>query len=337
MSIQKQQHYIPKCYSRNFANSEGYIFVRDTWTGKGFHSKPSNALRQNYLYTQPVHAENRFDNALESFFSNAVESGWPSIVAAIIRKEDLTGDQWQQLIEFMLSIRVRVPNTLKAVTAVLKERVQQESQKIPADGLLLDLFMKRRPEFRGTPSIGDLINEGIISTTIDPHRPLLSMEKLIRSNRAILSIRGQPKFLHNRTSENFISSDNPFVSHIYKRKIEEITPYSYDRLENIEIVFPISSNTALMINTRKKDNKQHYDVTDKDTIRSINEKISLYADRYVFCADAKNLETVKGYSEKCPVPVRNSAIMDADGIVHDIRFQFGRPLDQANNWKYDFE
>lgn len=334
--MQKQQHYIPKCYSKHFANNDGYIYLRDMWQGSCFPIKPINALKQGYIYTQPVHAEQRFDNAIENFFSMGVESTWPSVVEAIKSKQPLDNELWGQLIQFMLSMRVRVPNTIKAVLFVLRAHVISIADQVPLSDSLETLFKTLKPGFNGEPTFSNLVNEKMINVPIDPHMALISFEKLIRSNRAILSIWGNPKFLHNLTKIDFISSDNPFISHIYRRNITDITPYSYKEKEDIEIIFPITSRILLLLNTRKSNDAQHYTVKNEDTIHVLNEKISLYSDRYIFGRNHGQLLTTSDFSAVTPIPRQQGAIIK-DGVVHDIDFTFGAPLQERAKWKYDFE
>lgn len=334
--MQKQQHYIPKSYSKYFSNNDGYIYLRDMWNGTCFPIRPIDALKQGYIYTQPVHAEKRFDNALENFFSTGVESTWPSVVEAIKSKQPLDNELWGELIQFMLSMRVRVPNTIKAVLLVLRAYVVSVGDQLPLSEALTTLFRTLKPSFNGVPTFSNLINEKIINIPIDPHMALISFEKLIRSNRAVLSIWGNPKFLHNTTKTDFISSDNPFVSHIYRRKISEIIPYSYNDQENIEIIFPITSRILLLLNTRKSNDTQHYTVKNEATIHRINEKISLYSDRYIFGRDRRQLLSAPDFSTVAPVPREQGAIIK-NGVVHDMEFTFGAPLRERAKWRYDFE
>ncbi len=316
---------------------DGYIYLRDMWEGRSFPIKPIDALKQRYIYTQPVHAEARFDNAIENFFSRTVEAAWTPLVQQIQARKTLDRDSCKQLIEFMLAIRVRVPNMMKAVISVLRESIILIGNNIPAEGILAERFHEIHPDFIGTPRISDLVEGKIIDFSIDPHRAILSFAKLINSNRAILSIKGNPKFIHNATSLDFISSDNPFISHIYCRRIQDINPYSYEKHQNIEIIMPITSRIALIMNPRKPDKKQHFTVTKEETIRIINEKISLYSDRYIFSGNLNTLNSVKSYGHLAPIPRPRSAKINKDGIVHDIDFVFGAPIMERNKWKYAFE
>lgn len=311
--------------------------MKDMWNGRSFPIKPIDALKQSYLYTQPVHAEKRFDNSLENFFSSSVEASWTPLVEKIKNREQLDENSWQQLIEFMLSIRVRVPNTIKAVISALKKTVSDIGKEIHADGILRTKFKELNPEFSGEPTISDLISFGLIQTSIDPHRALLSFEKLIRSNKAILSIRGNPKFIHNLTKIDFISSDNPFISHVHERKIEKINPYSYESGKSIEVILPITSRVALILNTRKSDKNQHFSITNEETVKAINKKVSLYSDRYIFGRELNTLNCTPSFANLAPVPSPHGAKIDQKGIVHELSYIFGPPIIQRNKWVYDFQ
>lgn len=311
--------------------------MRDMWNDIHFPIKPIDALKQGYIYTQPVHAESRFDNALENFFSGSVEAAWTPLVERIKARQQLDQQSWQRFIEFMLSMRVRVPNTIKAVIWALRESVLLAGSKIPAEGLLAGRFKELNPDFLGEPQISDLVETGLIKISIDPHRALLSFDRLIRSNKAILSIYGNPKFVHNNTRIDFISSDNPFISHIHENEIIDIKPYSYMSSKNIEIIFPITSRIAFILNTRKSDKQHHFTITNEETVKKINTKISLYSDRYIFGRNLSTLFATPNFGQVAPVPHPHTARIDKDGIVNDLSFNFGPPIKDRNKWTYDFE
>ena len=335
--MQKQQHYVPKCYSKNFTNGDGYIYMRDMWNDTIFPSKPINALKQSRLYTQPVHAEKRFDNALENLFSSTVESDWTPLVKVIDQRKPLNREEWGQLIQFMSSMRVRVPNTIKAVLWAVKDRVILEANKFPVEGICLELFKKKNPEFQGMPLFEDLVTTGLVNVPIDPHRSLLSFEKLIKNNKAILAINGNPTFIHNLTKTPFISSDNPFISHTHVRKLKKIRPYSYDHNLNTEIIFPITSKIVLLMNPSKVNEKQYFNITKEETVREINNKISLYSDRYIFGNSASLIRSIPNFGDICPVPSSGKSRVGPNGVVHELILEFGSPIKGRNKWKYDFE
>jgi hypothetical protein len=337
-NFQKQHHYIPITYSKNFTNTDGYIYIRDKWTGSIFPSTPQKSLKQGYLYTQPVHAKNRLDNSIENFFSSAVESDWPKIVDDISNKKAITRQQWVNLIEFILSMRVRVPNTMKAVIWLLRElAIRVSDQEAPQPPLILvEIFKKNNPNHQGPITYRTLVESGILNINVDPHRAILSFDKLIRTNESVISLPNNPTFIHNKTNIDFISSDNPVASHISSRKIEEITPYSFDSKSEAETIFPITPRTVLLINKLNKQRSAHADTFSEKTVSQINKKIALYSDRYIFSSDADSLDKFSEYDNIAPVPVFKKSTV-GDGIVYKIGYKFGEPLKIRNNWKYDFE
>ncbi len=234
-------------------------------------------------------------------------------------------------------MRVRVPNTIKAALWAIKDRIIIESNKFPLEGVLLELFKKKQPNFQGTPLFENLVKEGLVSIPVDPHRALLSFEKLIKTNRAILAINGNPNFIHNLTKTPFISSDNPFISHTHVRNLEKIRPYSYDENRTTEIIFPITSNIALLISAKNSNEKQHFNINKEKTVREINSKISLYSDRYIFGNSTTLIRGVPNFGDRCPVPSSGKSRIGPNGVVHELVLEFGPPIKERNKWKYDFE
>ncbi len=335
---QKQQHYIPCCYSKFFCNSEGYLYLKDTWDGRVFPGKPQNVLKQSYLYRQPVHAEKRFDNAIENFFSRHVESRWPDLIKKISAREDLTREEWSSVIEFYLSMRVRVPNTIKSVIFLLRESVIKASNAVdqPVPDVFRDVFLKKRPGFSSKIRFGDLMRAGIIDVQIDPHTAILSFEKLIRTNDAVHGINSGPQFLHNETGVSFISSDNPSISHIFSNNIDEIRPYSFSSHQNVEFILPLTSRIALLLHSKGTSETQHRRIFSEKTIKKINSKIYAYSDRYIFSDNPATLYPDIPPKTLFPVPDPSTSWV-ADGVVNKIYYKFGPPLIVRNKWRYEFE
>ncbi|WP_425962345.1 hypothetical protein, partial [Rhizobium nepotum] len=98
----------------------------------------------------------------------------------------------------------------------------------------------------------------------------------------------------------------------------------------------ITSRILLLLNTRKSNDTQHYPVKNEDTIHGLNEKISLYSDRYIFGRNREQLLTTADFSTTAPVPRQQRAIIK-NGVVHDMEFTFGDPLRERAKWRYDFE
>lgn len=275
---------------------------------------------------------------MERFFSGAVESSWPQIVGKVNSREHIDRDTWARIIAFTYAMRVRVPNTIKAVIQLLRESVCNASAELdaPAPELLVELFHKKHPEFRGQVAFNDLINSGIVNIDIDPHTAISSFEKLIQTNDSAFIFKEQPNFLHNMTDIDFVSSDNPVIFHIFRTNLDEITPYSFSSSDDNELIFPVSKKTALLLRTRNKKRRQHECTYSPNTVRKINDKISRYADRYVFGSSEESLRYLSDDLNLCPTPIFDRSMV-GDGKVHKIAYEFGEPLKIRNKWKYSFE
>lgn len=334
---QKQHHYIPICYSKAFANGDGYIFIRDCWTGSVFPSKPGSALKQSYLYTQPVHAEGRFDNAIENFFSRAVEASWPSLVSKIQSQQELGRSEWSQVIQFLLSLRIRVPNTIKATLELLRETVTDISDQLgPLPETIKKAFYRLNPNWGIDVRFSDVVRSGLININIDPHRAITSFANLIRNCDAVTSIRTGPVFYHNLTDIDFICSDNPVIYHQKCTDNAFIEPYSYSTAFSNELIMPITSRIVLLMNGDRRNNQQHFSMRSRRSVESINRKLSKYSDRYIFGRSQEQVEAVDFYPDLAPIPVLEHSSV-GNGVVHRIEYTFGPPIKTRNKWRYAFE
>lgn len=188
------------------------------WKNKEFVTTPAKALRKSHLYTQPVHSEKRFDNAIENFFSKSVESKWPHLVNIILQKKFITQSEWSDILRFLMSMRVRVPNTIDAVTELLRASIIKVSDNVGENlDEIVEIFLKKNPDFGRRPKFFDLVEAGFVNVNIDPHTSIISLPHLVRSIEFFSLDIGAPYFLHNETRVPFISSDNPAIYHIYER------------------------------------------------------------------------------------------------------------------------
>ncbi|MEC5289020.1 DUF4238 domain-containing protein [Aurantimonas sp. C2-6-R+9] len=334
---QKQHHYIPKCYSKNFTSVEDDLCLRDIWNNKNYAQKPEKALRQQYMYSQPVHAERRFDNIIENFFSQEIETGWPSLVDAIRNRNNIKKENWGNLIQFMIATHVRVPNRMKAIIEALRQCVVRASESI-SDAATADVnaeFRKIYPSPGDDASLSNLIRSGRIAVNIDPHRAVSSLPYIIKNLDSFINIGENPRFLHNRSNVDFISSDNPVVFHNRTNAIEKIVPFSYSTTESWELIFPITSKVALFMQSDSSIRDQHRETFSAKTVQRINTKVALYADRHIFASSASHFPEWRENLQQCPIPKADECLTE-DGLVYRLKYEWGAPLEGRENWEYDF-
>lgn len=338
----KKHHYIPKCYSKNFVNDDGYVKISDLWeNGKVFLRKPDSAFTAKYMYSQPVHAEGRFDNSIEHFLSRDVETHWTPIVERLSERQRIDQEDWANIVQFICSMLVRVPITFDAVVELLRKSVVTS---IPEDmpsppNELVEIHRKKTAQDISKPvDLKELIGSNTVVVYIDPHRCITSMAHIV-GNIAIFQPGfsfGVPQILHNSTDTPFLTSDNPVCFYGGNRNTKDLVPYRIRNKKPFSFVFPISSAIALVNSTFIKKNGMHVDLNDKKVITEINRTIAAFSYRYVFGKDEKIIAVDRKFHNICPRPVYEKSLL-SDGIVGRMEFKFGKPKRTANSWKYDIE
>jgi hypothetical protein len=123
MTGPKQHHYIPETYLDQFCDSNGVLWVHDKWSGKSFPSRPPSVLKEKLYYAQPDHKNKVWNQNIENFFSEEIETFWPETVR-LIQSGPKNLKELHNLYMWMYSLRVRVPNCRKAVEYSLQEQVK---------------------------------------------------------------------------------------------------------------------------------------------------------------------------------------------------------------------
>lgn len=345
MGDAKQHHYIPICYSKNFSDDRGFLSLVDLWGDKkSFSSKPKNVLKERYLYSQPLYSENRFDDSVERFFSNEVESSWTPIISRMRRKIDINQEDWAGFVRFISSMHIRVPSKRYAVIELLRESVFREVSQYDLDmpDVPEEIFRRYRELVGGSakdnPSIKDLIDVGMVRISIDPHRYISSMSRLVSS--IILFSKGfsfgVPRVVHNETDVPFVSSDNPvcFYSGQSLKHVE--SPYRVRYNRSFSFIFPISSKMILVNGCLAKGRNIHTSVDRVDFVRDVNRVVFKFANRFVFSGNRDALAGAAEFSDVCPRPVYSRSIV-LPGRVDFIYYRFGRPKKIYDGWEYDIK
>lgn len=329
---------MPESYSKAFSNPDGYIWLFDKWEQASRPLTPKNALVVGQLYRQPVHMENRFDSSLEDFFAKTADNEWPFLREAIKRREILNQGPWGALVEFICGQLVRVPLSMNSVIELLQDEVFTASNAV---GSLPDSLLKLHNEITGAHAseMRDLVESGVVSLKIDPHRSISSMPFLVR-NVPIFQEGfsfGIPKFLHNETNLDFISSDNPVVFHAGRHGIAPVRPYGAPSDQRFAFYFPISPRLMLVNSSFNSKRSMHCLVKDSSKVSELNRTIARFAYRFVF-SNSKELSEGYGkrFSNICPRPDHKTSQI-FDGHVYRIGYKFGPPVKLVNSWDYDFQ
>ena len=323
-------------------NDDGYLKISDLWeNGRIFPRKPDDAFKANYMYSQPVYAENRFDNSIEHLLSRSVETNWTPIIERLSERQRIDQVDWGNIVQFISSMLVRVPIAFDAVVELLRQSVVENiSDDFPSPPeILIEQLRKKTGQENSEPiKLRDLINSDIVNVNIDPHRCIASMSQIAANIQLFqpgFSF-GIPQVLHNCTDLPFLSSDNPVCFYGGQKKSKNIVPYRIQNKKLFSFVFPISSNMTLVNSTFIKKNGMHVDLSDKKVVAEINRTIAAFSYRYVFGENEKLLAIGRKFQNICPTPVYEKSLI-GNGLIGGIAFKFGEPKRTPNSWTYDIQ
>jgi len=132
----KRHHYIPITYLNHFADATGRIYAyRKDDVSKPLYLKPDQIAFERYYYSQPLPDGGRDNNKLEAFFSRTYESTWPALVHRLEKRSNVPSD-FEDLLGFIIAMRVRVPATRDFVELMLAERIKLEVHALDQKGIL---------------------------------------------------------------------------------------------------------------------------------------------------------------------------------------------------------
>ena len=330
----RQHHYVPCCYIRPFSNAEGLVAVYDKWHRiPRFVTRPANILKERDYYAQPVHAEQRFDDVIERFFSD-IETRWPSIIAALIDREPLTTEMREAFFSLQGSLRVRVPNTRKAVEHCLRTKVWSAAEDLgePVPPDIVRKFAIAHPELllQSSVTLKMLIEAGAVIVSIDPHRSIHAMPALARHFSTILARTRGVSLLHNRTPVDFVTSDNPII--FLSREGGAVLPYPFEP-QSLEYLFVITPRLAAYFNSAERQTREHRDLWSEKTARKINDLVAQFADRFV----VGQMEGLGDWLDKwrlAPTPDIGRSVVTEEGHCM-LQYEFGQPLHMPA-WATDF-
>lgn len=260
------------------------------------------------------------------------------------RKIEINQEDWAGFVRFISSMHIRVPSKRYAVIELLRESVFREMSQYDLD--MPDMPEEIFRQYRGLagesakdkPSIKDLIDVGMVRVSIDPHRYISSMSRLVSS--IILFSKGfsfgVPRVLHNETDVPFVSSDNPvcFYSGQSLKHVE--SPYRVRDSRSFSFIFPISSKMILVNGCLAKGRNIHTSVDRVDFVRDVNRVVFKFANRFVFSGNRDALAGAAQLSDVCPRPVYSRSTV-LPGRVDFIYYRFGHPKKIYDGWEYDIK
>lgn len=288
----KKHHFVPASYLRHFADEDGYVAViRKSDPTVILRSKPSETAFRNYYYSQPLPEGGQENNALEGVFST-FESEWPATASTLITKQG-TNAVLSHLMLFMALQRLRVPAFRDAIEQSLQNHARKGFEALKQAGGL----PPPPPEF---PDIASHVE-----ITIDPHQSIHAMLLVRDELGPILDSFGYV-VVHNRTSHDFVTSDNPVAYFESKLSDTDIMPYSWSRDRRREIIFPIAPDTLIYGSSDDRERfrsrgLKHVEVRDDERVSRFNRLTARFAYEAVFGRGHVPIRLVQKYAGASPV------------------------------------
>lgn len=342
MTKPKRHHYVHESYLDQFVVGGQPLRVLDKWeNGRIFPGTPKNICVEAQYFAQPIHSEKRMDAKLETYFSS-VESRWPFLVSQIEECKVLSDESYGFFIECLAMLRTRVPNARKALEACLRYSVRQTADELndipPVE--IVEAFKKHlHKKFPLSepvePTLANLIDFGFIKVGIDPHRSLVLLPQLALKLGPLLGSMKCRSFLHNKTDQNFITSDNPVIFYEKTANTQQSSPYPQEDAEHFCLIFPITPKVTFYYDSKEMKRIQHRPIFSIKTVHKINSMIALFADRFIVGSTQNSLENLKGIENICPVPdLEKSEVLPVR--ILRIVYKYGEPI-KMDGWKYDFQ
>jgi Protein of unknown function (DUF4238) len=286
----KRHHYIPEVYLKRFSGEDGKVVCLHTdFPVRTTRQVPKELGHHKYYYSQPL-PHGLKNDTLETVFS-ITENKFERVMGKIVRHRALSDDDFSDLVEFILLMRVRVPAMRESVELFLGEVVRETGRSLEMRGLI-DTH----------PTLGNQIWDSM-QITVDPHRSIHAMIPLINGMGRLIDSLGFV-IARNKSNVRFVTSDNPVI---YFDPTETERPYIQATSNDIVLVFPLSADFALYGASCLRD-----EFLDRDSIcyrefhddqfaRTINRMIVKYGYRQIYGVNPEDLNTYIPYSSTSPI------------------------------------
>jgi Protein of unknown function (DUF4238) len=315
MQQTKRHHFVPKAYLNAFCNQQGRLLVyRKNGPTEPLPVTPNATQFRCYYYSQPTPEGGQDNNTLEAIFST-IESGWPETVSKLHGREDVD-DRLENIFQFMALQRVRVPAARDLVEAMLAQSVKDTMTVMLANGTLPS----------PPPGLEDLPNR--IDVSIDPHRSIHSMAAMMQGMGKLYSMLGFAA-VHNTTTREFLTSDNPVIWFDPSMPFDMQRPYSISADGGpVFLFFPVSPKLAIIGSPEYKDTSGrhgllHSDAPDGNWIDLMNAQICRFAYEAVIARSAGQEKVIAKHASVSPV-LESTALQVSKGVATISRQVFGQ-------------
>jgi Protein of unknown function (DUF4238) len=289
----KRHHYVPKAYLNAFCDNRGKVLVyRKDDPSKAIPLSPDNTAFHKYYYSQPTPDGGVNHNALEDCFSK-IEEKWPGIVDRLHRQEN-TNDSLQDVFQFMILQRVRVPASRDVVELILAEFFKAKMRELDAAG-------KLPPKPKGFKDILDHVE-----VSIDPHRSIHAIPQIIKRYGQVFNLMGFCA-LTNKTNVPFLTSDNPVIWFDPSVPDADLKPYVFRPGGPVMLLFPVSPSLVIVGDSSRRNEfavngLDMADLSDRQSVKAINRQVCRFSYEAVYAQKAGHEKLIQKYAARSPVP-----------------------------------
>lgn len=266
MPQNKNQHYVPQAYFRLFSKNGTHIEAYNLKRRQSFTSSIKNMCSKDYFYSKDI----KFEQVL-----SGLESNQDKVMRNIVSSETIPNDPREYL---------------NLLSFLCMQYTRTKSAKLRAD--------------EGMNLLSDEIVEGVLGKEADvkivfPAMHMLKMKIALQS----IPLLGDliPIVMINKTSKNFIFSDNPVVFHntaLNKRKFSTLGIQS----PGLQIFCPLEDKISIMFYDPKLYTvaMQNYslEIHDENDVDHLNELQFLNCNETIFYSDTSQEQEVKSIHEK---------------------------------------
>lgn len=151
MSIPKNHHFVPEWNLKQFVDEKGFLHIYDKSNGMWREQKPKKCMHRNKYYRQEAAKKFGKDpNLLERMMGSRVETNGKNAFNKLLQwGEDLTNDEWSEIVIYLAFQRIRVPRQADVAKDMLRKHIlingDREATKKVLDG---DWELKIHDSFR---------------------------------------------------------------------------------------------------------------------------------------------------------------------------------------------
>ena len=213
-SLKRDNHFLPVCYQKGFADSSGRVWVKYANRGNAVHCHPSRVGKERNLYIRTTGGVG--DNKFEDFFSREVENDFARVSQRVKRERNhlssVTGEELGAIGKFVASQAVRTLANKQSIGSQLgrapstNEFISQMAKQMKA---VISNWATDHPSFdfyTSLPCVGEYFITGDDPVVLEvpknddrpgslaggPQRKIASVEAILRNPGASFGVALSP-------------------------------------------------------------------------------------------------------------------------------------------------